>query len=180
MNKELVIISTKKVPLWRKWLVYGLLGLAALSLLYAIIDAIFDWKYSKVWAFLGTYEVILVLVVTGLAFHIKKTVLLDLVHKSLKSELSLGRFKRGEWETLPKIDYVAVFSNEPNYYQINLWHHVNKHMTIFDYSDKDVAMYVAVKIADQLDVKLLDATDRKNKFYVSLEDPSQQLVEELS
>ena len=38
-----------------------------------------------------------------------------------------------------------------------------------------MAMDVAVKIADQLDVKLLDATDRKNKFYVNLEDPSQQV-----
>lgn len=91
----------------------------------------------------------------------------DLENRRYKKETILLFIRYGSWQPLPELEYVSVFyqlhltgdGNNTGTYNVNLWHAGNKHFTIQEDGSADTAFDMASKIAIQLNIPLLDATE---------------------
>jgi len=175
MENEKVITVLRGQPSWQPLVAKTIVGIALFLLILAIYTAVdASENISPTRSFFISFEIILLVSVVGLALLIRRTTTLDLGNNRYKNEFNLGWIKRGEWLNLPRLDYVAVFSNEPEHFDVNLWYDRNKHITMFVCKDKHRAFDIACKIAIEQEIRLLDATVRKNKHYVNLAELSEK------
>ena len=75
--------------------------------------------------------------------------------------LSILKFKR-KWKNLKHLQYISVFKKNNDTYELNLWddsNSVSNVVTLCDYKD---AFKKAFFIAEELDIDVLDATDKGN------------------
>ncbi|MCK0131858.1 hypothetical protein MWU59_10115 [Flavobacteriaceae bacterium F08102] len=170
MEKEKVIAVLRSQPFWQPLLTISVLAFVAYLLLLAVYTPIFTETVTPTRSFLISFEFILFMSSIGLALLIRKKTFLDLKNNRYKVEFSIGWIKRGEWKDLPVLDYVSVFSNEPEHFDVNLWYDYNKHITMFVLTDKNHAFDIACRIALEQNIRLLDATVRHKKHYVNLEE----------
>ncbi len=95
----------------------------------------------------------------------------DLEKNKFKDQFSIGSFKIGKWQDLPPLNYISVLGIDSKYsFSINLWYDRNKHINIFTIFGREKAFKTAFKIADQLNIKLLDATKRNNYNYLDMDE----------
>ena len=94
--------------------------------------------------------------------------LFDLENKKFKDQFSVGPFKVGKWQDLPPLNYVSVFNNTRDFFEINLWYAKNKHFNVYTYYDKEEALKTGYYIANQLNIKFLDATKRNDYKYLDM------------
>ena len=93
----------------------------------------------------------------------------DLDRRKFKSELSVGFIKSGKWQDLPPLNYISIFGvYSKNYFEINLWYDKNKYLNIYTVNDKENAFELGFKIANRLNVRLLDATEKGNFKYLDM------------
>lgn len=91
----------------------------------------------------------------------------DLDNRRYKKETIVLFIRYGSWQPLPELEYVSVFyqlyltgeGENTGAYNVNLWHAGNRHFTILEDGSVDAAFDMATKIAIQLNIPLLDATE---------------------
>lgn len=102
----------------------------------------------------------------GFVFSSKNTKFFNLKYKKYKNQYSVGPIKVGKWRALPALEYVSVFKNGRDIFEINIWHNRNKHFNIYNYNNKEEAVEIGYDVAKSLEIKLFDATvPNKNRFF---------------
>lgn len=171
MENESVIISEGERPLWQIIIAAIFFTLSVFFLSYIFKNGI----KSEVGLANSVRSIFLSLItfLMGLRFSTKNTMFFDLDNKRFKDQYSVGPFKRGKWKLLPKLEYVSVFKNGREIFEINIWHrknkkYTNKHFNIYNYHDQEDALESGYYIANQLNIKLLDATEKGNFKYLNM------------
>lgn len=107
--------------------------------------------------------------IMGLKFSAKNTMFFDLKNRKFKDQIQVGPFKVGKWKDLPKLDYISIFGVYSKHdFEINLWYNKNKYANISTADDKESAFELGFRIANQLNIKLLDATEKNNFKYLDM------------
>ncbi len=102
----------------------------------------------------------------GISFAVMKTVLIDVDKDKLVSRFFIGSFQKDVLTKVPALEYVAVFRNAKDFYEVNLWYKGNKHYKMYDFDDSQPAFQFAQMVAQKLNLDLLDATERGNSKWI--------------
>ena len=171
MEKDTVIISTKDKPIILVILAAIFYTIALFLIGLSFYDIQFSLDESVMKRRIYLLNLIVVFILGGVSFSQKRTMFFDLKNKKFKDQLSVGPFKIGKWQDLPPLNYISVFGVDSKYtFSINLWYDRNKYINVFTILDKEKAFKTAFEIADQLKIKLLDATERNNYKYLNMDE----------
>ena len=91
-----------------------------------------------------------------------KTVLIDTNKDKLISRFSVGPFSRDVVSSVPNLEYVAVFKDAKERFQVNLWYKGNKHYNMYAFESEQSAFVFASQVAEKLKLDLLDSTVKGN------------------
>lgn len=141
----------------------ALLYLIVMTFYTAIVDpdlGLFLGNMNTTLAYSGS------LIVLGLRFSMVKEVLIDLDVDKLVSRYSVGPFVYNRKTEVPDLDYVSVFLNLKDEFEVNLWYAKNKHYKMYVYDEKEAAIAFAELVANKLDLDVLDATERGNSKWI--------------
>jgi hypothetical protein len=105
----------------------------------------------------------------GIAFAITKTVLIDVEKDKLISRFDVGPFTRETQTDVPELEYVSVFLDSKDWYQVNLWYKGNKHYKMYVFETKVPAMKFAGYVVEKLKIDLLDATEKGNSKWMAID-----------
>jgi hypothetical protein len=96
----------------------------------------------------------------------------------MKQEIVVGLLKWGEYEPLPRLDYVLVFKNyfsgceacvkdeyEKMFYQVSLVHHKNRRIIVHETKDLTEALSYARLLSERLNLSLKNASVREKPFW---------------
>ena len=176
MEKENVIISEGEKPIWKIVIASFFYTLSIFIITYyfyqfgsVILTNPINSLVIAIYYFIVAFSAMLM----GLRFSMKNTMFFDLENRKFKDQYKVGPFKMGTWKLLPKLKYVSVFKNSRSVFEINMWHvqnkrYTDKHFNIYNYSDGEEALETAFYIANKLNIKLLDATDKGNFKYLDM------------
>ncbi len=168
---ELVVLPGNR-PLWMRIL-------AAIFFTF-IIYVLYDYAtllYYEGWckrtnnALPKVVEAVAYALSGGIAFSVVKTVLIDVDKDKLISRFSVGPFSKDVLSVIPELEYVSVFMDAKEYYQVNLWHKGNKHYNMYNFEDKEPAMKFAQMVSEKLNIDLLDATEKGNSKWIEITKP---------
>jgi len=101
------------------------------------------------WSFVASLFVIL-----GAVFGMVRDYHFDFSNKRYKIVKRVGIIGFGRWRKLQNLEYVSVFENLDNRFEINLWYNANKHFFIDTYFSSKTAINHAVQLAKQLEIEL--------------------------
>ena len=104
----------------------------------------------------------------GVVFAISKTILIDVDKDLLISRYNVGMISKDVKSAVPKLEYVSVFLDEKQEYQVNLWYIGNKHYNMYSFDEKEMAFKLANHVANKLNLDLLDATERGNNKWIEI------------
>lgn len=104
----------------------------------------------------------------GTAFAISKTILIDIDTNLLISRYNVGLISKDVKAAVPKLEYVAVFLDQNEEYQVNLWYIGNRHYKMYSFEEKETAFKLANHVATKLNLDLLDATERGNNKWIEI------------
>lgn len=157
-----IIISEGRRPVWHLAVALtcygGILGVICLS----FVDNDFE-------DYLDILQFATGLFLLGMRFSAVTNIKFDLANRRFKKELALWKIQIGKWEYLPNIEYLSVFKKEEDVYDVNVWHGVNRHFTIYTSEDIKPAYDMAYRIALRLDIDMLDATVKNNSVWMRLD-----------
>jgi hypothetical protein len=110
----------------------------------------------------------------GIYFSLMKIVLIDTDKDKLISRFFIGPFSKDVITSVPQLEYVAVFKNQKDIYEVNLWYKGNKHYMMYAFDEKKAAFKFAEMVIEKLSLDLLDATERGNsKWIEKIQSPNQ-------
>ncbi len=104
----------------------------------------------------------------GISFAITKNIFIDIDQNILISRFCVGPFTKDVKSKIPQLEYVSVFFDSKELYEINLWYEGNKHYKMYFFEDKEPAMKFAELTARKLNIDLLDATEKGNSMWIDL------------
>jgi hypothetical protein len=107
----------------------------------------------------GFMEIIGLGLALGLRFAVTKTILIDTDTDKLISRYHLGPISYDDIYPVPKLEYVAVFKNQKQVYEVNLWYKGNKHYGMYGFDEKAPAFKFAESVAEKLNLDLLDKSE---------------------
>ncbi|MGB1270218.1 MAG: hypothetical protein ACPG45_10825 [Flavobacteriaceae bacterium] len=184
MNKY-VVVSEKQKPLINRIatsFVFTLL-IGYLFFFAQIILSSFDIHFLNVSPKISYYAFyLLVPVIASTPYMISlsqvKQIYFDLENELYCEGLVFGLVKfRKKWKVLPKISYVSTFYQaSDNDFEVVLWSDDNRNIDIFKSYDWVEIFYLGYKVAKELKVEMYDAIDRNNKYWVDLNKPIQELL----
>ncbi len=102
----------------------------------------------------------------GVAFSVTKTILIDTDNDKLISRYCVGPFHRDVLTTVPTLEYVSVFKNAKDQFEVNLWYKGNKHYKMYRFDKKVPAVAFAREVAKKLKIDLLDATVKGDSQWI--------------
>ena len=168
MEKNIVIISTKDKPIILVVLAAMFYTIAIFLVGLSFYNIQFSLDESIIKERISILELIAIFTLGGISFSVKNTKFFNLEEKKYKNQYSVGPFKVGKWKALPKLDYVSIFKTPRDIFEINIWHNKNKHFNIYNYFEKEEALEAGYYIANQLHIKLLDATIPNDYNYLDM------------
>lgn len=92
--------------------------------------------------------------------------MIDIDKNKLISIYSVGPFSKKIPSVVPELEYVSVFLNSKDIYEVNLWYKGNKHYTMYAFGEKQPAMKFGEQVSAKLDIDLLDATEKGNSKWI--------------
>jgi hypothetical protein len=108
-----------------------------------------------------------------LFFLFKEHLMIDIEQKKYRYAIDFCGFNMGPWKELPNIEYVSVFvakyrsgsqggddSKGFRKLEVNLIHSRNKRLNVWIGNDKDDAFEAAKYLSKNLNIRLLDATQK--------------------
>ena len=162
-----LIIAEGKIPIWR--LLVSVVFFSALIWLFVQHIRMFyyaGFNEETFTVFSKSLGSIAYCLAGGTAFAISKTVLIDVDRDLLISRYNVGMISKDVKSSVPKLEYVSVFLDEKQEYQVNLWYIGNKHYNMYSFDEKKTAFTLANHVANKLNINLLDATERGNNKWI--------------
>lgn len=108
-----------------------------------------------------------------LFFLFKEHLMIDIEHNKYRYAIDFCGFNMGPWKELPNIEYVSVFvakyrsgsqggddSRGFRKLEVNLIHSRNKRLNVWIGNDKEAAFEAAKYLSKNLNIRLLDATQK--------------------
>ncbi|WP_339845641.1 hypothetical protein [uncultured Dokdonia sp.] len=127
----------------------------ALFCIYQIVIAL---EHVVGYAYIGTTSVML-----GLRFSISKNYRFNFKANRFRDMSAIGLIEWGDWIKYDELNYVAVFLNAKDFYEVNLWYDENRRFNLSNYAELDDALMGAKEITQLLALDLYDAgTDAYN------------------
>lgn len=159
-----LIVHQGQRPLWQTILA-SLSFLGMFFLLYQCGLMFYNFGYSeyclkKLPSFV---ELTVYCLGAGIALSVTKSVLIDLDKDKLVSRFYLGPFSYDKIATVPSLEYISVFRDAREQFQVNLWYKGNKHYKMYVFETSEPAFVFAKHVALKLKIDLLDTT-RKGDF----------------
>jgi hypothetical protein len=115
-----------------------------------------------------TIQSVTIMTLSGIMYSITKTVLIDTDQNLLISRFSVGPFSKDVRSKVPELEYVSVFLDSKEQFQVNLWYRGNKHYKMYYFDEKQAAMKFAQLTATRLNIDLLDATEKGNSIWIDI------------
>ena len=162
-----LIVTQGKRPFW-KTLLAAVLFTATFYFLYRFVLTCWylDVEKNNPKSVSGLLELIGFCLTGGLYFSLVKTVLIDVDQDKLVSRFSIGPFSKRVHTNVPELEYVAVFLNAKDQYEVNLWYKGNKHYKMYLFEEKRRAFQFAEMVSQKLKLDILDATERGNSKWI--------------
>jgi len=165
MEEESIIVSEGERPIWQMIIAALLYTFSIFFLCYFFYTFRYNLDNGLTKRPAALFELSVYCFVFAFGFSSKNTKFFNLKDKKYKNQYSVGLIKVGRWKTLPNLEYVSIFKNGRGIFEVNIWYNRNKRFSIYNYSYKEEALETGFDIANQLNIKLLDATTpNKNKF----------------
>jgi hypothetical protein len=189
MNGEKLIISERQKPLLNRMITSFVFTLFTGYVFFSIglflnYFGIIYFKIEPVLRHLFLY--LLVPVLASLPYVVSltqvKQIQFDLEHNLYKERLVFGLIDfEKEWKSLPEIKYVSVFYQASDRdFEVLLWYDKNHYIKIFKGSKWAEIFYLGFRVAKVLGVDMFDTIYRSNKYWVDLEKPIDELLNDVS
>ena len=168
-NEFELVVSDGKLPIWKAVLAAAFFTLMFYNL-YDVVTTLyltgFESKISK--SISRSMEGFGFCLAGGVMFATRKVMMIDLDRDKLISRYLLGPFSRDRLTVIPELEYVSVFYDSKENFQVNLWYKGNKHFKMCRFAEKSPAMEFARHVAKKLKIDLLDATVKGNSQWLDL------------
>ncbi|MCB0452819.1 MAG: hypothetical protein KDC94_07985 [Aequorivita sp.] len=166
MDKNDVYISQGNRPLWQ--LVIAALCFTGMLVFLYLFFISFDFnggeKQMKETFFL--LEVAIYFFGGGITFSIVRDYHFNFNEKKYKILFCVGPVKIGSWQKFKNLEYISVYKNKKNIFEINLWHDRNRHFNLAIQNKATAALIIGKELAKKLEIELYDATDPHNPKWV--------------
>jgi hypothetical protein len=165
-----LIVSEGKRPFWML-LMAAICFTLVIYNLYNLAIAFFEPGFNEGQATIlipDTIQSVTTMMLSGIAFSITKTVLIDTDKDLLISRFCVGPFSKDVKSKVPQLEYVSVFLDPKERFQVNLWYIGNKHYKMYFFDEKESAMKFAELTALKLSIDLLDATEKGNSKWIDI------------
>jgi hypothetical protein len=161
MKSEKLLIKQGK----RKWyelvlgsLLYSIILFFVLQMLYYSI-LYHSFKLFALYLII-TLKVFGFIMPIALSLTVVKDILINTKTNRLETIFSVGLIKYQHNSAIPKLDYISVFKNSKEEFEVNLWYATNKHYNMYTYESFQEAFLFGKEIATRLNLDLLDATEK--------------------
>ncbi len=162
-----LIVSQGKLPWW-KIIIASLFFSSMIYWFYVIFITFYKYEVDdinpKYIAYLIKYATLSL--AGGISFSITKNILIDIDKNKLISVYMVGPFSRKVTTVVPELEYVSVFFNDKEQYEVNLWYSKNKHYKMYMFEDSQTAFEFAAQVIKKLNIDLLDATKKGNSKWI--------------
>lgn len=166
MVQKEIIVSQGNRPFWQ-------IILAALFFTGMVIFLYYFFItfniYDSVTRFKGSLhflQIAIFLFAAGISFSAVRDYHFNFQEKKYKILFCVGPVKIGKWTKFKSLEYISVFKNSKNFFEINLWYNKNKHFNISKYDQENFALFAGKELAKKLNIDLLDATDPHSSKWV--------------
>ena len=168
MKKNNVLISEGNRPWWQI-IIAALAFTGALVFLYMFFTKVDLTESSKkLRSTISLLEVAIFLIINGIAFSVVRDYHFDFQNKQYKILYCLGPLQIGKWQSFKKLEYISVFKNGKDLYEVNLWYNTNKRFNISTTNNLDAAFEGGKEIAKKLAIDMVDASDPHNSKWVDV------------
>lgn len=114
----------------------------------------FAWKLFNVFISSGF------LLVMGLTFTLTKSIIINPSNEKLISIYSVGVFSKRIESKIPELNYISIFKNSKDEFEVNLWYEKNKHYKMYVFEKFDEALVLGKQLSYRLNTDLLNATKK--------------------
>lgn len=112
----------------------------------------------------------------GLNFLSTQGAEIDLLNNKYRSVNSIFEYNFGKWKPCPEFEYISVFKTKQKQkvsavtasttittevILVNLFYNRNKHITVYSTNNKEEAFKIAEKFNAELNIDILDATEKE-------------------
>ena len=164
-----LVVSEGKLPIWRAVIAAAFFAMMC-YVIYCDCELLyyvgFNEKSGRLVA--NSLDGVGFWLAGGITFAMTKTVLIDLDNDKLISRFGCGPFYRDRLTKVPSLEYVSVFLDGKERFQVNLWYERNRHYQMYMFDDKEPAMEFALEVAKALKIDLLDATLTNNSQWIDI------------
>ena len=167
MTDHKLIISQGKRPIW-KTILTAIFFTLMLVEIWATILMLFSFKMTEdvLRAAAMSLAPIAYWFAFGVSVGLLKTISIDTEKDILITTYFIGPFSKDVKSTIPELQYVAVFKDAKELYQVNLWYKGNKRYNMFTFDEPEPAFIFAKTVCVKLKLDLLDATERNNNQWI--------------
>lgn len=102
----------------------------------------------------------------GVSTGLMKTIAIDTSKEILITTYFIGPFSKDFTATIPELQYISVFKDAKEHFQVNLWCTGNKRYNMFTFDKWEPAFIFAKAVCLKLNLELLDATERGNNKWI--------------
>ena len=163
-----LIVTQGKRPFWMRLLAACLFTLVLLDLFFIVFSFYKIGFNETMKSMAGDIKIIGYSLAGGIYFSMTKNILIDTNKDVLISRYCVGPFSRDVISKVPDLEYVSVFLDAKENYQVNLWYVGNKHYQMYFFEKKEAAIEFAKQTALKLKIDLLDATVKGDSVWIDL------------
>lgn len=155
----------------RKWYEIALGSIFYAIIIFCILKMIYyiiiypEFNFALI-LFFATLKTTVFLLPFGLGFTTVKSILINIKTNKLVTIYSVGLFNYKYNSEIPDLDYVSVFKNQKEEFEVNLWYSKNKHYKMYIYETIEEAFLFGKTISNRLNIDLLDATEKGNSKWI--------------
>jgi len=142
--------------------------------IFLILEAFYLWfEYQNFDLFLLLTRNLLAssgfLLVMGLTFTLTKSIIINPSSEKLISIYSVGVFSKRTESKIPELNYISIFKNSKDEFEVNLWYEKNKHYKMYVFEKFDEALELGKQLSNRLNIDLLNATKKGDFKWIELD-----------
>ena len=166
---EDLFISKGYKPWWKLVFPYGCFALALFCIYDGWEKLTADNDVAAIGIILGWSFTAFILIILGVYFGRVHDYHFDFIKRKYKKVQRVAFIGFGSWKNFKNLEYVSLFENLDDLYQINLWYNSNKHFDIDTFWNYEEAVEVATDLADKLEIDFHNAVDNSSDSNTSKE-----------
>lgn len=168
MEQNEILISQGNRPYWQIIIAALFFTGMLIFLYYFFITFNIYESTKKVKSSISFLEIAIFLFAGGVSFSIVRDYHFNFKEKKYKILFCVGPVQIGSWKKFKNLEYISVYKNKKNAFEINLWYDKNRHFNLSHQNKADAALFMGKELSKKLKIDLLDATDPHNKQWVDI------------